>query len=682
MPFLLGICSAYFWQTEDLFRWSAVTLSFCILLLLAIQISYKKLKLWRKKRTIALLYFFSFFVLGIFLCLLKTDFLQPNYYAKTDYPQLKIWVNDEPQLKNQILRFEAKVTEGFKNGNSEKVQGKMLVALKVDSLHPIQLNYGDELIVAGNYHEVEPPYNPYEFDFQKWLAAKNIYQQCFIRQDQLRITHQNRGNPILRYAIKLRQEQVAVYRKLIKNDEAFAVASTLILGYRADLQKETLMAYSKTGTIHALSVSGMHVGIIYIMLNGLLFFLNRRKATILIKVCLIIVLIWAYSLLTGFSPSVLRSAIMLSIFIIAKQFKRNSNNYNILAASALFLLCYNPFLIWDVGFQLSYISVFGLIYFQPKIYAWLYVKNKYLDQLWNVVALSLAAQLATMPLSIYYFHQFPVYFILSNLFILIPITLMMYIGIAILLIKFYFLAPLFEWIITLTNQGLKWIANLPLSSLSSIFITNWQLLLFTLVIVCLSIAFVNYQKRLLWVGLSFLLVFQLSVTWNKMSHFLQREIVFFSLRKNYAAAFIDGKTAILLTDLTSENKNFDFFVRPALEQKQIEQIKFITWDSSYQGHNFRLEKGQTVFYKHRMLLVDSTYNRSNISSRPKFAAIWLHRNAKYYPKYLQRDIQFNRLLVDATNSDYYIKKTLAQADSLNLRTQAMKRNRSLTLKID
>ncbi|WAC42741.1 ComEC/Rec2 family competence protein [Pedobacter sp. SL55] len=142
-------------------------------------------------------------------------------------------------------------------------------------------------------------------------------------------------------------------------------------------------------------------------------------------------------------------------------------------------MVYDPFLIWDVGFQLSFLAVFGLVYYQPKIYNWLYFKNKWADKLWAAVAMSLAAQLATLPLSIYYFHQFPVYFIISNLFILIPITILMYLGIAILLVRVYFLAPIFEWIITFTNQGLKWISNLPYAGITEIWLNKWQLFLFS-----------------------------------------------------------------------------------------------------------------------------------------------------------------------------------------------------------
>jgi competence protein ComEC len=562
-----------------------------------------------------------------------------------------------------------------------KITNQKRQVLKVDSLNPIQLNYGDELIITSKYLPVEPSYNPGEFDFKAWLAAKNIYQQTFINQNHLVKLNTAKGNSIIKYAIEERKKQVAIYRKLIIDDEAFAVASTLVLGYRADLSKETLAAYSKTGTIHALSVSGAHVGIIFFLLNAMLSFLDRKRILKIFKLLLICTLIWYYSLLTGFSSSVLRSAIMLSIFILAKAFNRNSNNYNILAFAAFALLVYNPFFIWDVGFQLSFISVFGLIYLQPKIYKWLYVKNKWLDKLWSAVALSLAAQLATFPLSVYYFHQFPVYFILGNLFILLPLIAMMYLGIAILVLRVYFLAPIFEWIINLTNSGLKWIADLPFSGITSIWFNNWQLLLLSLGLGLLIYALVNFQKKLLIIGLSLLVILQSYSAYYKIKASKQSKILFFSLRKNYAAAFIDANKAILVTDLTPDDKNFQFFVQPGLDKMQVEEVLFMKWEQDTTVNAFIKKEHQIKFHQYHILLVDSLFNYKKIEKLPKFDAVWLHQNPKKKIEDLRQEVIFSTLLIDAKNKDYKIKIFEAEAKKFNLQHYTLKKNKAYLINL-
>jgi competence protein ComEC len=517
---------------------------------------YKKLKAWNYKKSIGTLYYLLYFTTGIFVSLFHTHFLHSNYFAKKQYNQLKVYVNDEPQQTDDILRFEVVVTNGYLNQKPENYSGNLMIALKLDSLSPIKLKYGDELLITAEYLPVEPPYNPAEFDFKAWLAAKNIYHQTFIRQEQLIKLGDDKGNPIIKYALEVRKRQVDIYRKLIKDDEAFAVASTLILGYRADLSKETLAAYSKTGTIHALSVSGMHVGIIYIMLNWLLGFLERKHWGRLLKTILTCMLVWYYSLITGFSPSVLRSAIMLSVFVLAKHYKRGTNNYNVVSFAAIDLLIIDPFVIWDVGFQLSFLAVVGLIYYQPKIYKWLYVRNKWLDKAWSLIAMSLAAQLATLPLSIYYFHQFPVYFIFSNLFISIPIIFLMYGGLALLLTKWQLLAYAFEQLIIFTNKGLRWISELPYAGITEIWLNKWQLLLFCLFMIFLTIGLVHYKKKYIYGGLATLLVIQFSFAYQKIIAAKQEELVLFSLRKNFAAAFINGNESILFTDLAANVNSF------------------------------------------------------------------------------------------------------------------------------
>lgn len=679
---MAGIICTYLSANIDFVYPYLVITILLFLILLVINLFYKQLKAYYYKGIVGFLFNLFCFSFGGLICLLHTQSFKKNYYANDAYNYLKVWVNAEPQLTNDILRLEVEVTNAYLNKISKNVSGKLLIALKIDSLSPIQINYGDELIITSKYLPIEPAYNPGEFDFKAWLAAKNIYQQTFINQSQLIKLNDTKGNAIIKYAIAERKKQVAIYRQLIKNDEAFAVASTLVLGYRADLTKETLAAYSKTGTIHALSVSGAHVGIIFFLLNAMLSFLDRKKIFKIIKLLIICSLIWYYALLTGFSSSVLRSAIMITIFILAKAFNKNSNNYNILGFTAFVLLAYNPFYIWDVGFQLSFISVFGLIYLQPKIYKWIYVKNKWLDKLWSAVALSLAAQLVTFPLSVYYFHQFPMYFLLGNLYILVPLIAMMYLGIGILVLRVYFLAPIFEWVITITNNGLKWIANLPFSGITSIWLNHWQLILLSSALSLLILALVHFHKKLLMIGICLLCIFQGYATYNKISALNQSKILFFSFRKNYAAAFIDSKKAILLTNLTPEDKNFQFFVQPALDKMKIKDIIFIKWEKDTLVNAFVKKNHQIKFHHYQILLIDYSFDYKKIEGLPNFNAIWLHQNPKQQINSLRSEIIFNSLIIDATNSDYNIDKFKNEANKIQVQHHILKKNNSYLIDLN
>lgn len=676
IPLIFGIVFAYILLDKSWINCYLIASLVLLFFLLINNILYQKLKIYYLRGYVGISFYLLFFSIGGLITLLNHNKYKDNYFANHPAQLLKVKIANEPQLKGEILRFEVHVIKTYHAGQSKNVTGKLLIALKTDSLNPLVINYGDDLLLSAVVAAVEPPFNPSEFDFKNWLASKNINHQSFLNQNHVVILGTNSGNRLVKYAIEVRKKQVEIYRKIIKNNEAFAVASTLVLGYRSDLSKDTLAAYSKTGTIHALSVSGMHVGIIYIFLNWILFFLEHNKRLKILKISLIGSIIWYYALLTGFSPSVLRSAIMLSVYIFAKSFNKNSNSYNILAFTAFCLLIYEPFLIWDVGFQLSFLAVFGLIYLQPKIYKWYYFKNKWADKLWSTVALSIAAQVATFPLSIYYFHQFPLYFIFSNLFILLPLTLMMYLGIVILLLRLYFLAPIFEWIIIFTNSGLKWIAELPFSGISAIWLSNWQLFWLSCSLATLIYGLSTFKKKLILYGILTLIIFQSIGLIKRIENKKQKKIIFFSLRKNYATAFISANESVVVTDLNYTDKNYLYFVEPALHELQVTKINFIKWDQDTSTLFFEKRENQLIFNNYKILLLDSSFNNKSIINFPKFEAVWLHNNPKINLEDLKNQLKFNTLILDATNKDYKIKKYESEAKKVSLSTKILKKNKA------
>ncbi|MNV60049.1 Competence protein [compost metagenome] len=189
--------------------------------------------------------------------------------------------------------------------------------------------------------------------------------------------------------------------------------------------------------------------------------------------------------------------------------------------------------------------------------------------------MSLAAQLFTFPSSVYYFHQFPLYFLFSNLFILIPITLLMYLGIVVLFPGFEFLAPVFEWLMSFTNQGLQWISALPFSSLSGIWISKTAYLLLCLSITLLIPAIVYHQKRVLFAALTTLLILQGFLSYDQIRAYRQRKIVTFRIPKQQAIAYIFSNHAIVCTGLKREDKDFAYFIQPALDQHKVDSIKLI-----------------------------------------------------------------------------------------------------------
>ncbi|WP_412469034.1 ComEC/Rec2 family competence protein [Pedobacter sp. KLB.chiD] len=680
-PFILGICIFYYIPALAYIKCLTIALAIILLSILFLNFSYKRLNIYRYKGAVGFIIYLLFFNLGSLFCLLNNESLNQSYFAKTKCDYFKVWVNSEPQQNQNIVRFKADVIAGYQKDKHMSLSGQMLLNVKLDSLKPIRIKYGDEMLILVKYNEIEPPYNPAEFNFKAWLANQNIYHQAFIDQDHIIGTKNNVGNRMVKMALSIRESQVSRYRNLIKSDEAFAVASTLILGYRADLSKETLSAYSRTGTIHALSVSGAHVAIIYVVLDFMFFFLNKKRALRMIKLMLICTLIWGYALLTGLSPSVVRSAIMISILITAKVLSKKTNSYNVLAFSAFCQLIYNPFSIWDVGFQLSYLAVFGLIYLQPKIYKLLYTERVWLDKLWRFTSMSLAAQIVTFPLSIYYFHQFPLYFLFANLFITIPLILMMYLGIGVLIPPLGFLAPVFEWIINFTNAVLNWIANLPYASFSSIWINLPEFILLSLSLGMFIYAFTKLNKQLLFFSLFLFVCYQLLIVSDDLKVFNQRKIIFFSLKKNYAIAFINGKEAVLVSDLNSEDKNYNFSVEPALTELQVDKIHFMSLKKDTVLGQFVSINNQIVFFQYKMLLIDGDLNDKEINGSANFSSIWISGNTKFNLAKIHPGIKYKTAVIDATNKDYKIRILKREIENNNLDVHILKKNKAYLVQL-
>jgi competence protein ComEC len=669
VPLILGIC--VFYSNATPFASYALSTACGILLvcLLVGNLGYAQFKIYRIKPAVLCTFYLLTFVYGGLITILAKEKLKQDYFAAHQSDFLKVRIDEEPQVKNNIIRFKSKVIQTFNNGLSKNVSGHLLISILPDSVVSSTFTYGDELIIPSNFKEVPEPRNPYQFDARSWLAQQNIYHQVFLDATQVEQGKKDAGNPVTAYGIALRSAKVEIFRKLIKDQEALAVASTLILGYRSDLSKETLMAYSKTGTIHALSVSGMHVGIIYLVVNLALSYLDRKAYGRLIKVFLIIFMIWFYALITGFTPSVLRAVIMLSTLVVAKSFRKTANSYNILAFSAFCMLTFNPFLLFDLGFQLSYISVIGLIFLQPRINNWLTGKSKLLNILWSAISLSLAAQFATFPLAVYYFHQFPIYFILSNLFIVIPVSIMMYMGLIIVIFRLYFLGPTFEWVINCTNNGLKFIAALPFSTISEIWISKWELILLAGGLTILSYSLIWYRRDMLLAGLILMLAFSTSLAIQTAQHHRQRKLIFFSLPKNYATAFIEGNNAVILTDLQATSSAYKFNIQPFLDQSQIDTITFLRPHQGYRSKKLIISGHQIQFYKQTIFLADSCFNNKKPTNKLHFSTILLNGNPRTNLSQLFLNTLPDRLVVDGSNKMYLAEKYEREAKKFNVPAQ-------------
>ena len=685
LPLILGISLGYFFHSHLFQVLSFYTILLFAVLFATLVITYKVKSIYRNNWLVGIIVHSLLFAAGCYLTIYSSNRYSPINFQKYQANALIIKVISEPNLKGDIMRFESYVLQSVKGKSSKQVNGKLLIALKIDSLNPASLKYGDVLLVPAHYTEVDPPFNPGEFNYKGFLANRQIYYQSFINQKDLIVLAHHKGNPIIAYALSKRREMVKKYDQYLKGAGTAAFASTLILGYKADLSPEIISAYSKTGTMHVLSVSGMHVGIVFFILNFLLKPMGRSKRLRLLRAVLIIGMIWFYSLITGFSPSVCRAAIMLTFFVFGKAINKRQNSYNLLAISAFILLIYNPFYLVDVGFQLSYIAVFGLVYFHPKIYHLLNFDNWLLDKAWSYTALSLAAQLATFPLSIYYFHQFPVYFLISNLFIVLPVIGMMYAGIFFLLLPWdVILRPLGQFLnalIEFTNHVLFYLEHLPFANWDKLWISLPQYLLLYIIIVCAVLAIIHRNKWTLTVAFSAMLVFCLSVSLQSIVNYNRNELVFFALRKNFAVAYQHKSESIVLTDLKANDKTWGFSINPAIDQSGSIKKSVYGFNSQTRNKTYSLGLNYMQFGNYKVIKWDKSFNKKQYSDLVQVDGLWLSGSPTITIANLIKNVQFKHLLIDATNPDYKIKKWKEEAKKLNLKVHVLKKNPAFIVKL-
>ena len=325
---------------------------------------------------------------------------------------------------------------------------------------------GDQIVFSSELTQFGPPINPGQFDYGKYLRNHRFGGMVFLKDDAviIRPLHQEFS---LRFLL-LRVQSFFVHQmgKHQMNPQELGVASALILGKRSLVDREVKDNFADAGVVHILAVSGLHVGIIYLILIWILGFFLRGEKWKWLKLGLIILFLWMYAGITGLSPSVMRAATMFSFIAVGKEKGKRGSIYNMLAVSAIVLLVVNPYLLFEVGFQLSYAAVIGIAMFYSPIYSLRYIPYKWLDKMWSLVVVSFSAQLATFPLAVYYFDQFPNYFLISNLLVIPLATIGLYSGLVLISVSWVpfigsFISQIVEWLFWLLISVVNILAKLP-----------------------------------------------------------------------------------------------------------------------------------------------------------------------------------------------------------------------------
>jgi competence protein ComEC len=498
----------------ELFPIQPLNLLFAFLLIGFTGIAYLKWKGKLKHINVGFAGVIALFLAGYINVYYSTDYHRADHFIHDQevITHYKVLIAKQCQEKENSWKVEAEVQAVQHESKSWVARsGKVLLYFSKKN-YDKSFQYGDILLVEGSPEELNEPSNPGEFDYKKFLTYRKTYHQHFLREGGAIKIGSEPSSSIVAYSINAREWADRALKENVHGDQEQATASALVLGVTDGLDNDLIGAYAATGSLHVLSVSGLHVGIIYWLILLIFRPLNNTTRGKWILAIFSVIVLWGYAFVTGVSPSVLRAVTMFSFVALARPWGQKTNIYNTLAASAFCLLLYEPYLIMSVGFQLSYLAVVGIVYLQPKLSrlwepkAWLW------DQIWQITCVSIAAQAATVALGLLYFHQFPVYFLFSNLFV-IPISFaVLILGIVVVFVSFITpvaaaLGFLLQWTIWFLNFGVFKMEALPWSLIDNVYITTFQCWLLMGAILCIVFLFEIRKTNYLTAASIFIMIF-------------------------------------------------------------------------------------------------------------------------------------------------------------------------------
>lgn len=591
--FIIGIITAYYIQPSPTYVFLAILLLVPIFIGSYFWVQKKK----KNFRFFGLLVIDISFLIGLSTEVIHTEKYQENHYThfQNIFEKSSVFtVVLSEKLRSSINkdRFIASV-ESIDN---KKSFGNILLNIRKDSIKQLFL-IGNRLQFEGKIIPNASPKNPNQFDYGKYLANKQIYGQLFVGVEEIKISSIIQKDSWY-YTAKVRNTIVENLKKQGFNLRELNVAIALILGQQQDIDPEIIKDYQYAGAVHILSVSGLHIGFILMFINFILKPIPNNRKGSFIKMLLIVIGLWSFGILAGLAPSVVRSVTMFSFVAVGQHLRRSVNIFHTLLISMLLILLVRPSFLFDVGFQLSYLALFFILWLHPLLSKVWKPKHKITIYIWELLSVSFAAQIGTLPLSLYYFHQFPGLFFVTNL-IIIPLTgIVMGIGVAVMCLALIdacpvFLAKILEWFIWFVDLIIAKIASFEAFILKDISFSFTLLLASYLFIFAMIIWFKKPKYNYFVLVLVSIIFVQSTIIYQKWQQSQEQEWVVFDAKKT---SLIAERNADKATFYTSENL------------KKVKENRLITdylVGNSSQIQSVKSLPNVAYFNKNKILVIDS-----------------------------------------------------------------------------
>lgn len=584
--------------------------------------------------------FLTSFCLGIWVVGISMGKGMPHHYSKKDVTKEKVW-----HLKvREVLKpntFSHNYIAQIIASDNEQTTGTILFGLSVDSLTK-QLQVDDEFLIHAKPRSIRPPLNPHQFDYKSYLEKQGIVH--FIKSNYSSIIKkENAPKTWVGRAANFREKIISKLKKYDFGLEESGVIQALLLGKRDDISENTYDNYKNAGAVHILAVSGLHVGIFLFLLEFLLSPLERLPKGKTVKLLLIVLLLWSYAFVAGLSPSIVRAVSMFSFVAYAMYLNRPTNSFNIIALSMLFILLVKPLFLFQVGFQMSYAAVFSIVWIYPKLQKFWFPENILVRKIWQLLSVSVAAQLGVLPISLFYFHQFPALFFVTNLLVVPFLGLILGFGILVIflaLIDFLpnIIAKGFDWIIRLMNATVGWVAKQESFIIKNIPFDSFQLIWGYLIITALVLFLSKPKWKTMVVFFSGLIIFQVWGIYKQVELHQKETITLAHRSRNTVLLHQLGDSLVIIASDTFNIGNIatDYSIAERIQKMGAVQLK----------NSYRIGSK-------RLFVVDSL-TVLPIKARPEY--LLLTQSSKINLERVLDSVQPKKIFVDGSNYPSLIKK--------------------------
>lgn len=664
IPLIAGIILQWHFQIQPLLLWGLLAVSILVVLIFFFVSFFERFK---HSGLSGIAVAGIFIAIGGLVSWYKNIHHDKNWFGNRYENDHAVIVTLSEDLVEKTKSYKANATVNFllRNDTCIKTNGTIILYFKKDSLLP-QLAYGSRLVIKKPLQEIKNSGNPGGFDYKRYSLFQGITHQLYLRviENEVKVLPEKNINFFRKFINTSRKNILEILRTNISGKKELGLAEALLIGYKDDLDKTLVQSYSNTGVVHVIAISGLHLGLIYWLLTWIFKPLQRKKLRWL-RPTFILTGLWLFSLLAGAQPSVLRSAVMFSCIILSDTFERRSSVFNGLALSALILLCLNPFWLWDVGFQLSYAAVLSIVIFMQPIYNWFYIKNKILDFLWKLNAVTLAAQILTIPVSIYHFHQFPTSFLLTN-FIAVPFSsLILLLEIFLCIISFIpFVAvvtgKILSWLIWCLNTYIEHIERLPYSLWDGLQITILQAAFLLMIAAGLGFWLIEKSKTGFKYAIAGLVSFLILRTHSFAQANTRKQLIIYNVPQKRAMDIIDGRKYLFVGDsgLMADDFIRNFHIKPSRILHRLEQADSLK--------NFQQVNNLLSIQGKKILLISEAKKFVPCENKIPVDVLILSGNPKFYFKTITKTFSVRQVVFDGSCPAWKINYWKKDCDSLHI----------------